>query len=94
MASAPGAGGNVSAELVAKSPADGLTLLVQSNNLWLWQFVQGPDKWPRSIKGRAQVWPPLRYSIFNTLRLAGIATIVGIGFGLMAIGFYLATRWK
>ena len=50
---------------------------------WLWQFVQGPDKWPRSIKGRALVWPPLRYSIFNTLRLAGIASIVGIGLGLL-----------
>ena len=50
---------------------------------WLWQFVQGPDKWPRSIKGRALVWPPLRYSIFNTLRLAGIASVVGIGLGLL-----------
>ena len=58
---------------------------------WLWQFVQGPDKWPRSIKGRAQVWPPLRYSIFNTLRLAGIATIVGIGFGLI-IGIISSLR--
>lgn len=50
---------------------------------WLWQFVQGPDHWPRSIKGRSLVWPPLRYSIFNTLRLAGIASIVGIGLGLL-----------
>ena len=50
---------------------------------WLWQFVQGPDHWPRSIKGRSLVWPPLRYSLFNTLRLAGIATIVGIGLGLL-----------
>jgi peptide/nickel transport system permease protein len=50
---------------------------------WLWQFVQGPDHWPRSIKGRAEVWPPLRYSIFNTLRLAGISTIIGISIGLL-----------
>ncbi|MBU6317390.1 MAG: ABC transporter permease, partial [Acidobacteria bacterium] len=42
-----------------------------------------PDHWPRSIKGRSLVWPPLRYSIFNTLRLAGIASIVGIGLGLL-----------
>jgi peptide/nickel transport system permease protein len=45
--------------------------------------VQGPDHWPRSIKGRAPVWPPLRYSIFNTLRLAGIATFFGISIGLI-----------
>jgi peptide/nickel transport system permease protein len=50
---------------------------------WLWNFVQGPDHWPRSIKGRAEVWPPLRYSIFNTLRLAGISTILGITIGLL-----------
>ncbi|MBI4934072.1 MAG: ABC transporter permease [Actinobacteria bacterium] len=50
---------------------------------WLWSFVQGPDQWPRSIKGRAEVWPPLRYSMFNTLRLAGISTIIGISIGLL-----------
>jgi len=49
---------------------------------WLWRFIQGPDHWPRSIKGRALVYPPLRYSIFNTLRLAGIASILGISIGL------------
>ena len=49
---------------------------------WLGNFVQGPDHWPRSIKGRALVWPPLRYSIFNTLRLAGISAVLGIGIGL------------
>ncbi|MBI4885417.1 MAG: ABC transporter permease [Actinobacteria bacterium] len=49
---------------------------------WLWRFVQGPDHWPRSIKGRALVYPPLRYSIFNTLRLAGIASVIGWGIGL------------
>lgn len=49
---------------------------------WLWKFVRGPEEWPRSIKGRAEVWPELRYSIFNTLRLAGIASVVGIGLGL------------
>ncbi len=49
---------------------------------WLWRFIQGPDHWPRSIKGRALVYPPLRYAIFNTLRLAGIASVLGIGIGL------------
>jgi len=49
---------------------------------WLWSFVQGPDHWSRSIKGGAEVWPTLRYSLFNTLRLAGTAAVLGIGIGL------------
>ena len=49
---------------------------------WLWLFIQGPDQWSRSIKGSSRVWPPLRYAIFNTLRLAGIAAVAGIGIGL------------
>jgi peptide/nickel transport system permease protein len=49
---------------------------------WLWAFIQGPDQWPRSIKGSGEVWPTLRYSLFNTLRLAGTAAILGIGIGL------------
>jgi len=58
---------------------------------WLWRFVQGPDEWPRSIKGSAAVWPELRYSIFNTLRLAGVAAVVGIGLGL-AVGIQAARK--
>lgn len=49
---------------------------------WLWAFIQGPDQWPRSIKGSGEVWPTLRYSLFNTLRLAGTAAFLGIGIGL------------
>lgn len=49
---------------------------------WLWDFVRGPGHWPKSLKGGGQVWEPLRYSFFNTLRLAGISTIVGIGVGV------------
>jgi peptide/nickel transport system permease protein len=49
---------------------------------WLWAFIQGPDQWPRSIKGSGEVWPTLRYSLFNTLRLAGTAAVIGIGIGL------------
>ena len=56
---------------------------------WLRNFVTG--NWPRSIKGRSLVWPPLRYSLFNTLRLAGIATIVGIGLGLL-VGIVASLR--
>ena len=58
---------------------------------WLWQFLQGPDEWPRSIKGGALVWPYLRYSIFNTLRLAGIAAAIGIPTGL-GIGIIAARK--
>ena len=35
---------------------------------WLGKFVQGPDAWPKSIKGQGEVWEPMRYSFFNTLR--------------------------
>jgi peptide/nickel transport system permease protein len=49
---------------------------------WLWAFVQGPDAWPRSIKGGALVYPDLRYAFFNTLRLAGTAIVIGVSIGL------------
>ncbi len=49
---------------------------------WLWNFLQGPGNWPRSIKGGGEVWEPLRYAFFNTLRLAGISTVLGIGLGV------------
>lgn len=58
---------------------------------WLWSFVQGPDNWPRSIKGRALVYPQLRYAFFNTLRLAGISAVLGIVFG-MALGILAARK--
>ena len=61
---------------------EGFTGFVKGYFQWLWRFVQGPDHWPRSIKGRALVYPPLRYAIFNTLRLAGIASLLGWGLGL------------
>jgi peptide/nickel transport system permease protein len=70
---------------------DGLGGYVKGYFQWLGHFVQGPDKWPRSIKGRALVWPPLRYAIFNTLRLAGISAVLGIGTGL-GIGILAARK--
>jgi peptide/nickel transport system permease protein len=57
---------------------------------WLGKFLQGPDSWPRSIEGNGEVWDPLRYSFFNTLRLAGTAVVFGIGIGI-AVGI-LASR--
>ncbi len=49
---------------------------------WLGKFIQGPDAWPKSIIGQGEVWEPLRYSFFNTLRLAGTAAVLGIGIGV------------
>ena len=49
---------------------------------WLGKFLQGPDSWPKSIQGNGEVWEPLRYSFFNTLRLAGTAAVFGIGIGV------------
>ena len=51
---------------------------------WLGKFIQGPDAWPKSIVGQGQVWEPLRYSFFNTLRLAGTAAVLGVGIGILA----------
>ena len=49
---------------------------------WLGNFLQGPSHWPKSIQGNGEVWEPLRYAFFNTLRLAGTAAILGIGVGI------------
>jgi peptide/nickel transport system permease protein len=57
---------------------------------WLGKFLQGPDAWPKSIQGGGEVWEPLRYSFFNTLRLAGTAAVLGIGIGV-SVGI-LASR--
>lgn len=61
---------------------DGFFGYIRGYFRWLWAFVQGPDQWPRSIKGSGEVWPTLRYSLFNTFRLAGTAAVIGIGIGL------------
>lgn len=58
---------------------------------WLQNFLQGPDEWIRTIKGRAEVWPELRYSLFNTLRLAGVASLIGLVLGL-SLGTLAARR--
>lgn len=56
---------------------------------WLLNFVT--FDWPRSIKGSREVWPELRDSLANTLRLGVAATIVGITVGLF-LGVYAALR--
>lgn len=57
---------------------------------WLWRFVRGPQHWSRNLKG-GEVYPLLRYSIFNTLRLAGIASILGMGIGI-SLGILASRR--
>lgn len=61
---------------------DGVGGYVKGYFEWLWNFVRGPSHWPKSIRGGGEVWEPLRYSIFNTLRLTGIASVLGIASGI------------
>ena len=56
---------------------------------WLGGFVTGD--WPRSIKGSREVWPVLKDAMFNSLRLGGAATLVGITIGL-TIGVFVALK--
>ena len=46
---------------------------------WLGGFLTGD--WPNSIKGNREVWPNLKDAMANSLRLAGIAAIIGIVIG-------------
>jgi peptide/nickel transport system permease protein len=48
---------------------------------WLGGFVTGD--WPNSIKGNREVWPNLKDAMANTLRLAGLASCVGIVVGIV-----------
>ena len=56
---------------------------------WLGQFLSG--EWPRTIKGSREVWPRMKDAMFNSLRLGGIATIVGVSIGL-AVGVFAALK--
>ena len=56
---------------------------------WLKNFITG--EWPRSIKGSREVWPKLKDSMANSLRLGIAATVVGISIGLFA-GIFAALR--
>jgi len=46
---------------------------------WLGGFVTGD--WPNSIKGNREVWPVLKDAMANSVRLAGLAAIIGIVVG-------------
>ena len=53
---------------------------------WLGSFLSGD--WPNSIKGNREVWPNLKDAMANSIRLAGIASvlsiIIGVTFGVFA----------
>ena len=58
---------------------------------WLVSFVQGPSEWPTSLKGNTEVWPQLTYALGNTLRLYGVAAVIGIGIGV-SLGILASRR--
>jgi len=70
---------------------DGFFGYLRGYKEWGWRFVRGPDEWSRSIKGRADVYSPLRYAFFNTLRLGLVSAVFGISIGLF-LGVLAARR--
>jgi peptide/nickel transport system permease protein len=56
---------------------------------WLGGFLTGD--WPNSIKGNREVWPNLKDAMANSLRLAGIASLVGITVGI-TFGVFAALK--
>jgi peptide/nickel transport system permease protein len=70
---------------------DGFWGYLRGYKEWGWRFLSGPDEWSRSIKGRADVYGPLRYAFFNTLRLGIVSAVLGIGIGLV-LGVLAARR--
>ncbi len=68
---------------------DGAFGYVRGYLRWLGGFVTGD--WPPSINGGREVYPRLKEAAVNSLRLGGVATIVGVGVGL-GFGMLAATR--
>ena len=58
---------------------DGAGGYVKGYFKWLKGFLTGD--WPRSIKGKREVWPLLKDSLANTLRLGITSSIIGIIIG-------------
>ena len=56
---------------------------------WLKNFLT--FNWPRSIKGSREVWPELKDSLVNTVRLGSLATFVGVVIGLL-VGMFAALK--
>jgi len=76
----------VQAYIDANGLYEGFGGYVKGYFTWLGGFVTGD--WPNSIKGNREVWPVLKDAMANSLRLAGIASIlsitVGVTFGVFA----------
>lgn len=68
---------------------DGAGGYVRGYFKWLGQFLSG--EWPRTIKGSREVWPELQDALANSLRLGGVATVLGMGIGL-SVGVFAALR--
>jgi peptide/nickel transport system permease protein len=68
---------------------DGFGGYVRGYFQWLGGFLTGD--WPNSIKGNREVWPHLKDAMANTLRLAGIASVVGISIGI-TFGVFAALK--
>ncbi len=62
---------------------------------WLRNFFaglfNGGESWPRSIKGRREVWPEMKYAMANSLRLGIAASVLGIFIGVL-LGIFAALR--
>jgi len=58
---------------------DGFGGYVRGYFKWLGGFLSGD--WPNSIKGNREVYEPLKNAIANSIRLGGIAALVGITIG-------------
>ena len=56
---------------------------------WLKNFLI--FNWPRSIKGSREVWPELKDSLVNTVRLGSLSTFVGVVIGLL-VGMFAALK--
>jgi peptide/nickel transport system permease protein len=68
---------------------DGAGGFVKGYFKWLKGFVSGD--WPRSIKGKQEVWPKLKDSLGNSLVLGLASTILGMIIGNM-LGVFAALR--
>ena len=68
---------------------DGFGGYVKGYFQWLGKFISGD--WPRSIKGRTPVWPNLKNSLVNSIRLGMTASILGIIIGNL-LGIFAARK--
>lgn len=62
---------------------DGMGGYVRGYFKWLGNFLQGPDHWPRSIKGSSLVYPQLKRAMLNSFRLGLASSVVGVSIGLL-----------